>query len=70
MILWTMQDFNKRGHNYFIYCVIPKGRPGGLLAAYDYRSFGEQVTLTESADKVTENFTGKEKDDETQLDYF
>ena len=46
------------------------GTPGGLLAAYDYRSFGEQVTLTESADKVTENFTGKEKDDETQLDYF
>ena len=65
-----MQDFNKRGHNYFIYCVIPKGRPGGLLAAYDYRSFGEQVTLTESADKVTENFTGKEKDDETELNYF
>ena len=43
---------------------------GAPIAAYDYRSFGEQVTLTESADKVTENFTGKEKDDETQLDYF
>ena len=43
---------------------------GTPLAAYDYRSFGEQVTLAESADKVTENFTGKEKDDETQLDYF
>ena len=29
-----MQDFNKRGgHNYFIYCVIPKGRPGGLLTS-------------------------------------
>ena len=49
---------------------IGAGTPGGLLAAYDYRSFGEQVTLTESADKVTENFTGKERDDETQLDYF
>jgi RHS repeat-associated protein len=46
------------------------GTSGGLKAAYDYRSFGEQVTLTETADKVTENFTGKEKDDETQLDYF
>ena len=46
------------------------GTSGGLKAAYDYRSFGEQVTLTESADKVTENFTGKELDDETQLDYF
>ena len=43
---------------------------GGVKAAYDYRSFGEQVTLAETADKVTENFTGKEKDDETQLDYF
>jgi len=47
------------------------GTPGGLLAAYDYRSFGEQVTLTSpSTGKVTENFTGKERDDETQLDYF
>ena len=47
------------------------GTPGGLLAAYDYRSFGEQITMTSpSAGKVTENFTGKEKDDETQLDYF
>ena len=46
------------------------GTPGGLKAAYDYRSFGEQVTLTESADKVTENFTGKERDDETELNYF
>ncbi|MEE3486172.1 MAG: RHS repeat-associated core domain-containing protein [Bacteroidales bacterium] len=43
---------------------------GAPIAAYDYRSFGEQVTLAETADKVTENFTGKERDDETQLDYF
>ena len=43
---------------------------GAPIAAYDYRSFGEQVALTETADKVTENFTGKEKDDETELDYF
>ena len=35
------------------------------LAAYDYRAFGEMVTLTQPSDKVTENFTGKELDDET-----
>ena len=47
------------------------GTPGGLLAAYDYRSFGEMIELTPPpTGKVTENFTGKEKDDETQLDYF
>ena len=47
------------------------GTSGGLKAAYDYRSFGEQVTLTSpSTGKVTENFTGKERDDETQLVYF
>ena len=45
------------------------GTPGVVRTAYDYRAFGEQVTLTESADKVTENFTGKEKDDETELSY-
>ena len=47
------------------------GTSGGLKAAYDYRSFGEQIELTSpSTGKVTENFTGKELDDETQLDYF
>ena len=47
------------------------GTPGGLKAAYDYRSFGEQITMTSpSTGKVTENFTGKERDDETQLNYF
>lgn len=44
--------------------------PAKVAAAYDYRAFGEQVTLKKSADKVTENFTGKEKDDETELNYF
>jgi len=44
--------------------------PAKVAAAYDYRAFGEQVSLAESADKVTENFTGKERDDETQLNYF
>lgn len=44
--------------------------PAKVAAAYDYRAFGEQVTLKKSADKVTENFTGKEKDDEIELNYF
>ncbi len=42
----------------------------GVQAAYDYRAFGEQVDLEQKGDKVTENFTGKEKDDETDLNYF
>ena len=47
------------------------GTPGVVRAAYDYRSFGEQIELTPpSTGKVTENFTGKERDDETELDYF
>ena len=44
--------------------------PPELKYAYDYRSYGEKVNLAEGTDKVTENFTGKELDDETQLDYF
>ncbi len=43
---------------------------GSVKAAYDYRAFGEQVTLSEPTEKVTENFTGKERDDETALNYF
>ena len=43
--------------------------PAEITAAYDYRALGEQVTLKKSADKVTENFTGKELDDETLLSY-
>ncbi|HKM01123.1 MAG TPA: DUF4329 domain-containing protein [Sedimentibacter sp.] len=40
----------------------------GLKSAYDYRAFGEQVDLTILFnDKVTETFTGKELDDETEL---
>ena len=69
-----MPGFNKSAPQTAVFIVNTKvasvGTPGGLKAAYDYRSFGEQVTLAETADKVTENFTGKEKDDETQLDYF
>ena len=44
---------------------------GTMLAAYDYRAFGEMIELTPSpTGKVTENFTGKEHDDEIALDYF
>jgi len=46
------------------------GTSNSVKAAYDYRAFGEQVDLTLPADKVTENFTGKERDDETGLGYF
>ena len=45
--------------------------PNGVFrAAYDYRSFGEQLDLFVFTRKVTENFTGKEKDDEIELNYF
>jgi RHS repeat-associated protein len=41
--------------------------PPVLQSAFDYRSFGEKIDLTVPTDKVTENFTGKELDDETLL---
>ena len=45
--------------------------PGTVMAAYDYRAFGEQIELRPSSSgKITENFTGKERDDEIELDYF
>ena len=44
---------------------------GEVKAAYDYRAFGEQVELMPpDLAKVTENFTGKEFDEEIKLDYF
>jgi RHS repeat-associated protein len=43
---------------------------GTPLAAYDYRAFGEMVEMLPPTQKVTENFTGKEHDDEIALDYF
>ena len=60
---------NHLGSNMLVYAT-GRGTSGSMLAAYDYRAFGEQVSLVEPADKVTENFTGKEKDDETELNYF
>jgi RHS repeat-associated protein len=44
--------------------------PPVLQSAFDYRSFGEKIDLTVTTDKVTENFTGKELDDETELGYW
>ena len=54
-----MQGFNKSAPQTAVFIVNTKvasgGTPGGLKVAYDYRAFGEQVTLKKSADKVTEN---------------
>ena len=46
------------------------GTADEVYFAYDYRAFGEMVTLSQPSDKVTENFTGKEWDDEIELNYF
>jgi RHS repeat-associated protein len=59
---------NHLGSTMLVYGI--NGNDGSLKAAYDYRAFGEQVDLTHTTDKVTETFTGKEKDDETELSYF
>ena len=66
---------NHLGSTMLVYGTVASTDPntadiGETKAAYDYRAFGEMVTLSQPSDKVTENFTGKEKDDETQLDYF
>ena len=60
MLVYGTQPYNDKYSSY----------AGGVKAAYDYRAFGEQVSFAEPTDKVTENFTGKEKDDETELNYF
>ena len=60
MLVYGTQPYNDKYSSY----------AGGVKAAYDYRAFGEQVDLAMPAEKVTENFTGKEKDDETELNYF
>ena len=44
--------------------------PPMLQHAYDYRSYGEKIDLTVLTDKVTENYTGKELDDEIELGYW
>ena len=66
---------NHLGSTMLVYGTVASTDPntadiGETKATYDYRAFGEQVSLAEPSDKVTENFTGKERDDETELDYF
>ena len=67
---------NHLGSTMLVYGTVASTNPneadiGEKIAAYDYRSFGEMVELTPPpTGKVTENFTGKEHDDEIALDYF
>ena len=67
---------NHLGSTMLVYGTIASTDPtmvdvGETMAAYDYRAFGEMIELTPpSTGKVSENFTGKEHDDEIALDYF
>ena len=66
---------NHLGSTMLVYGTVASTDPntgdiGETKAAYDYRAFGEMVTLMNPNDKVTENFTGKELDDETGLGYW
>ena len=67
---------NHLGSTMLVYGTVASTNPneadvGEKIAAYDYRAFGEMLELTPPpTDKVTENFTGKELDDEIALDYF
>ena len=67
---------NHLGSTMLVYGTVTSTDPnnadvGESKAAYDYRAFGEQIELRpHDLDKVTENFTGKERDDEIKLNYF
>ena len=67
---------NHLGSTMLVYGTVASTDPtmvdvGETMAAYDYRAFGEMIELTPpSTGKVTENFNGKEHDDEIALDYF
>ena len=66
---------NHLGSTMLVYGTVASTDPnnadiGETKAAYDYRAFGEMVTLSQPSDKVTENFTGKEHDEEIKLNYF
>ena len=67
---------NHLGSTMLVYGTVASTDPtmvdvGETKAAYDYRAFGEMIELTSPpTGKVTENFTGKEHDDEIALDYF
>lgn len=55
---------NHLGSTMMVAKISSSNAPAEVSAAYDYRAFGEQITLSEPTEKVTENFTGKERDDE------
>ncbi|MDY6332478.1 MAG: RHS repeat-associated core domain-containing protein [Fibrobacter sp.] len=67
---------NHLGSTMLVYGTVASANPneadvGTRIAAYDYRAFGEMLELTPPpTDKVTENFTGKELDEEIALSYF
>ena len=67
---------NHLGSTMLVYGTVSSTDPntadiGETKAAYDYRAFGEPVKLLpHDLAKVTENFTEKERDDETKLNYF
>ena len=67
---------NHLGSTMLVYGTVASTNPseadvGEKIAAYDYRAFGEMVELVQPrTGKVTENFTGKEHDEEIALDYF
>ena len=66
---------NHLGSTMLVYGTVASTDPntgdiGETKAAYDYRAFGETVTLSQPSDKVTENFTGKELDDAIELGYW
>ena len=67
---------NHLGSTMLVYGTVTSTDPnnadvGETKAAYDYRAFGEQIELMpHDLDKVTENYTGKEHDDEIKLNYF
>ncbi len=67
---------NHLGSTMLVYGTVASTNPseadvGETMAAYDYRAFGEMIELMPPpTGKVTENFTGKEHDDEIALNYF
>ena len=66
---------NHLGSTMLVYGTVSSTDPntadiGETKAAYGYRAFGEMETLSQPSDKVTENFTGKEHDEEIKLNYF
>lgn len=46
------------------------GSANAVKAAYDYRAYGKRVSIATSSERVTEEYTGKELDEETDLNYY